>query len=207
MRKTRSATPLEAHKAGPPVAPPGNGHARLDDPELEQFVNDVWAQGRAVPGVDAGLWRQDACGAWIRRDRFGRRDDPFGWKMESVAVEPPVLVGLLRPFHWRNRYDRDRSRPVCVVTADHRDPEAPPHNVEIASARVPQVGAPDPELETSPIFDDSDEISLDQELEAGACYFNGAAYPLGQVVMSGEELLRCDGKGVWVRAGERPPKD
>jgi hypothetical protein len=72
---------------------------------------------------------------------------------------------------------------------------------------VPQVGAPDPEHQTSPIFDedDMDELSLDRELEAGACYFNGVSYPIGQYVRSGSELLHCEGRGVWVRAGELPP--
>jgi hypothetical protein len=71
---------------------------------------------------------------------------------------------------------------------------------------IPQVGAPDPELETSPIFDEYDERSLDEELETGACYFNGTAYPIGQLVRSGEEVLRCVGRGVWVRWGELPPE-
>lgn len=67
---------------------------------------------------------------------------------------------------------------------------------------VPEVGAPDPELKTSPIFDEYEEVSLDMELEAGVCYFNSAAYPIGQFVRSGSELLRCEGRGVWVREGE-----
>lgn len=74
-----------------------------------------------------------------------------------------------------------------------------------ADQRMPQVGAPDPELRTSPIFDelDVDETpSLDFELESGACYFNGVRYPLGQYVQSGTEILHCEGRGVWVREGE-----
>jgi hypothetical protein len=67
---------------------------------------------------------------------------------------------------------------------------------------VPEVGAPDPELKTSPIFDEYEEVSLDMELEAGVCYFNDIAYPIGQFVRSGSELLRCEGRGVWVREGE-----
>jgi hypothetical protein len=72
---------------------------------------------------------------------------------------------------------------------------------------VPQVGAPDPELKTSPILDEdeAEEPSFDLELEAGACYFNGVAYPIGEYVRSGSELLRCEGRGVWVRAGEMRP--
>jgi hypothetical protein len=74
---------------------------------------------------------------------------------------------------------------------------------------IPQVGAPDPEHRTSPIFDDDamdDLLSLDLELETGACYFNGVSYPIGQYVRSGSELLHCEGRGVWVRAGELRPE-
>jgi len=67
----------------------------------------------------------------------------------------------------------------------------------------PQVGAPDPELKTSPIFDDEDreELSLDTELEEGCCYFNDRIYRLGDYVCSGDELLRCEVRGVWIREG------
>lgn len=72
--------------------------------------------------------------------------------------------------------------------------------------RVPQVGAPDPELRTSPILDESAELSLDAELESGVCYFNDVAYPIGQYLRSGSELLHCEGRGVWVRSGEMRPE-
>ena len=71
---------------------------------------------------------------------------------------------------------------------------------------VPQVGAPDPERDTSPIFDEEEELSPDLELARGACYFNDAAYAIGQYVRSGNELLRCEGPGLWVRTGEVRPK-
>jgi hypothetical protein len=70
---------------------------------------------------------------------------------------------------------------------------------------LPQVGAPDPELNTSPIFDEDDEISLDRELEAAVCFFNDVAYRIGEYVMSGSEVLRCEGRGVWAREGEAQP--
>lgn len=71
------------------------------------------------------------------------------------------------------------------------------------TAQLSQVGAPDPELDTSPIIDEYDEISLDLELESGACYFNNVSYPIGQYVLSGSELLHCEERGVWVRRGEQ----
>lgn len=68
---------------------------------------------------------------------------------------------------------------------------------------VERVGVPDPELKNSPIFDEADwdELSLDLELESGVCYFNDRSYTLGQFVCSGDELLRCEERGVWVREG------
>lgn len=70
---------------------------------------------------------------------------------------------------------------------------------------ISNVGAPDPELRTSPILDDEEEASLDAELESGVCYFNGLAYPIGQYVRSGDEVLQCTGRGVWIREGEIEP--
>lgn len=75
------------------------------------------------------------------------------------------------------------------------------------TSHVTQVGAPDPELRTSPIFDEFDEdISPDLELETGTCYFNNLAYPVGQYLLSGSELLHCEERGVWVRRGEMQPE-
>jgi hypothetical protein len=64
------------------------------------------------------------------------------------------------------------------------------------------VGAPDPELRNSPILDDEEEESLDAELESASCYFNGVSYAIGEYLRSGDEVLRCVGRGVWVRQGE-----
>lgn len=74
---------------------------------------------------------------------------------------------------------------------------------------IKKVGAPDPEQNTSPIFDWSDDefLSLDRELERGICYFNNLSFELGDYVCSGNELLRCDEKGVWVRHGTCYPEE
>ncbi|KAF0192773.1 MAG: hypothetical protein FD165_543 [Gammaproteobacteria bacterium] len=70
------------------------------------------------------------------------------------------------------------------------------------------VGAPDPELRTSPIMEEMDEDRevLAQEAEdTGVCYFNDIAYTLGNYVCTGSgELLRCDG-GMWVQVGSCDP--
>lgn len=71
--------------------------------------------------------------------------------------------------------------------------------------RLIQVGAPDPERKCSPIIDDEEDLTLDLELEAGVCYFNDTSYPIGSYVMSGDEVLRCEDRGVWVKKGEQLP--
>jgi len=71
--------------------------------------------------------------------------------------------------------------------------------------KVLQLGAPDPERKTSPILDEYEELTLDMEIEAGVCYFNDTAYPIGTYLRSGSELLHCEERGVWVRKGEMRP--
>jgi hypothetical protein len=76
--------------------------------------------------------------------------------------------------------------------------------------KLPQLGAPDPERNTSTIIDESqyDEpaAARDVELEAPApaCYFNDEAFPHRAYVQSGPEVLQCE-RGVWVRKGEKRP--
>ena len=55
-------------------------------------------------------------------------------------------------------------------------------------------------------MDKDEEVSLDLELESGACYFNGGAYPIGQFMRTGSKLLQCEERGVWVRKGEMRPQ-
>lgn len=69
------------------------------------------------------------------------------------------------------------------------------------SARV-QVGAPDPNLDTSPIVGEDEAIEVEPNVPDGLCLFNGMRYDVGDFVLSGTELLRCERPGVWVREGE-----
>jgi hypothetical protein len=71
------------------------------------------------------------------------------------------------------------------------------------SIHVPQVGSPDPELNTSPITDEFDEDNdiIKQEVPGEPlCYFNETQYGNGQTVCSGDSRLRCN-YGIWIREG------
>jgi hypothetical protein len=69
------------------------------------------------------------------------------------------------------------------------------------------VGAPDPELNTSPIADESSSESevLRQEMPGEpVCYFNDQSFPTGAYVKSGTSLLKCV-YGIWEQAGSSDP--
>ena len=87
------------------------------NPEL---VEAVWQRGQEMPESDATHWRQDACGAWMRREHYGLKGD-FGWKMEKVSPGGGETAENLRPFHWKNGYDIGNSRPRCQLIADRNN--------------------------------------------------------------------------------------
>ncbi|HSN34575.1 MAG TPA: DUF1496 domain-containing protein [Ideonella sp.] len=74
-----------------------------------------------------------------------------------------------------------------------------------APSTHPQVGAPDPERDTSPIVGE-DDVEVEPNVTTNCCYFNGKPYDYGAFVQSGDELLRCEAPGVWVREGELRPR-
>ncbi|HVB47825.1 MAG TPA: hypothetical protein VNF69_05480 [Burkholderiales bacterium] len=101
-----------------------------------EIVDAVWAHARVLPEADAATWRQDACGAWVRREQFGQEHSEFGWKIEPITSGGPATPENLRPFHWRNHYDVANCRPHCRVTADRAGAPAveyvrPPRNREL----------------------------------------------------------------------------
>lgn len=67
----------------------------------------------------------------------------------------------------------------------------------------PDLGAPEPELRTSPIFPDFDaerEVVDTAIPEERICYFNGESFTHGSYVKSGSMILQCD-RGAWVETG------
>jgi hypothetical protein len=84
----------------------------------EQIIQQVWEKARASGQVDSNLWREDECGAWIRREDYGKTDSEFGWKILNVTPGAPDTPENLRPFHLINGYDLSRHHPRCHVMAD-----------------------------------------------------------------------------------------
>ena len=69
------------------------------------------------------------------------------------------------------------------------------------------VGAPDPELNTSPIAEEgSDDTEILRQEVPGepVCYFNNLSFPNGTYIKSGTSILKCD-YGIWIPAGPADP--
>jgi len=84
------------------------------DPGL---VDAVWQHGRVLPEADPAHWRQDECGAWMRREQYAQEAE-FGWKLVKVTPGGPERAENLRPFHRDNAYDVARGGAQCALTAD-----------------------------------------------------------------------------------------
>lgn len=101
----------------------------------EKTVQAVWEKGRGVSDRDAGTWRQDECGAWIRREHFEHLTSEYGWKIEVTIAGGKADIGNLRPFHRENGFDVNTGERRCKVTSDREgiQPTAgigAPHNRE-----------------------------------------------------------------------------
>ncbi len=84
----------------------------------EQLIQQVWEKARANGDVDVNEWREDECGAWIRRTDFGKTDSDFAWRIVNVSAGGPDTVDNLRPLHIENAYDIANGKPKRRVTAD-----------------------------------------------------------------------------------------
>jgi len=69
------------------------------------------------------------------------------------------------------------------------------------------VGAPDPELNTSPIAEEgSDETEILRQEEPGepVCYFNNQSFPTDAYIKSGTSIFKCN-YGIWIPVGPADP--
>lgn len=108
-------------------------HVHIDS----KSVNRAWEKARAVRDFDPFEWRQDECGAWIRRDQYDHSAAEFGWRILDVVADHKNEPDTLRAFHIRNTFDVAQGRPVCRVRADREhltagSIDSDPHNIDAA---------------------------------------------------------------------------
>jgi hypothetical protein len=97
----------------------------------DELIRKVWRRGRASGERTDDEWRQDECGAWMRRSQYGETNGEFGWKIERTSPGSASEPDNLRPFHVRNAYDIANQRAHCHVTADRTGLGATAHTEEL----------------------------------------------------------------------------
>lgn len=84
----------------------------------EQEKNLAWKKARIVEGYPPEMYRKDACGAWIAWDKYGRRDNDFGWEIDHIY--PESLGGdnqpdNLRALHYLNNISKGDDYPSYMA--------------------------------------------------------------------------------------------
>jgi len=86
----------------------------------EQIVQIVWGKGMVVGGANPNLWRKDKCGAWIERQKYGKRDSLYGWEIDHIKPESEGgsdEISNFRPLQWQNNTAKQDGRLECPVIA------------------------------------------------------------------------------------------
>ena len=86
----------------------------------EEVVGQVWEKADVVEGKDPRFVRQDSCGAWIKRRRYGRADSSYGWEIDAMRAGwegGPLDVFNLRPLQWENQVTKENGVLTCPVQA------------------------------------------------------------------------------------------
>ena len=84
----------------------------------EDIVNKIWEKGRKVEGYDASMFRKDACGAWIMRDKYGEKH-VFGWEIDHIYPKKlggTDIVQNLRPLHYQNNLSKSDDYPSYTAS-------------------------------------------------------------------------------------------
>ena len=84
----------------------------------EETIQKVWEKGTVVPNNDPGVWRKDACEAWMKRSEHGNRNSKHGWEIDHIKPESEGggdELSNLRPLQWENNASKQEGRLTCPV--------------------------------------------------------------------------------------------
>ena len=83
----------------------------------QDVIQSVWEKGSMVGNNDYNIWRQDQCGAWIRKDHYGNRQSEYGWEIDHISPGGSDNLSNLRPLQWQNNLDKSDGRLKCNIIA------------------------------------------------------------------------------------------
>lgn len=101
----------------------------------DKIIDQVWEKARKVDGLAPSLFRKDACGALIMRDKYGL-ENPFGWEVDHIF--PKSLGGddnivNLRALHYLNNRNKADDYPsyTAVIRFDGKKNVDEEHNLTV----------------------------------------------------------------------------
>ncbi len=79
----------------------------------QDLLDRIWNKASIVEGLNPMIYRKDACGALIMRDKFGMHN-PYGWVVDHIF--PKSRGGNddfdnLRPLHFENNSNKANDYP------------------------------------------------------------------------------------------------
>jgi hypothetical protein len=103
---------------------------RYTDDEL----NQIWEKASVIDNFDSTIYRKDACGAWIMRDKYGT-NSPFGWEVDHIYPEkklrqhevPEDMINNiinLRPLNYFNNRSKGTDFPsyqASITSVDRKN--------------------------------------------------------------------------------------
>ena len=97
----------------------------------EALKQRVWEKGRGVEGFDPDMYRKDACGSWIIREKYGVTDNIYGWHIDHICPESRLAskgisesdiwdLRNLRPLQCQNNLSKSDDYPsyIAAVTSE-----------------------------------------------------------------------------------------
>lgn len=91
---------------------------------------EVWEKGQKVEGFDPGMYRKDACGAWIIWDKYGALDNLYGWQIDHIC---PVSRLEKRGFSEAEIWNIRNLRPLQCLNNISKDDDYPSYTAAITS--------------------------------------------------------------------------
>jgi hypothetical protein len=83
----------------------------------EKDIQAVWERGKQDLHNEDDIFRKDACGAWIARDKYGDRNSPYGWEIDHIDPDGGNDLLNYQPLQWENNASKQDGPLTCPVTA------------------------------------------------------------------------------------------
>jgi HNH endonuclease len=88
----------------------------------QEIINKVWDKAEVIAGFDPTVFRKDKCGAWIKKEEYGKPHKTLSMAWEIDHIKPRTLGGTdelsnLQALQWNNNQQKNNHYPSwsCLV--------------------------------------------------------------------------------------------